>query len=63
VLESFNESTDVEGKATPSTAVSIRATSDDGETTATMHAVSVGGKWRWILQPADAAAYKKGRCP
>ena len=63
VLETYDERIDVDGKASPSTAVSIRATSEDGETTATMHAVAVGGKWRWILQPADAAAYKKGRCP
>ena len=63
VLESYDEPIDVAGKTVPSTAVSVRATSEDGETTATMHAVSVDGKWRWILQPADAAAYKKGRCP
>ena len=63
ILESYNEPIDVAGKTSPSTAVSVRATSEDGETTATMHAVSVGGTWRWILQTADAAAYKKGRCP
>jgi hypothetical protein len=63
VLETYDEPTDVAGTSTPSTAVSVRATSEDGETTATMHAVSVGGKWHWILQPADVAAYKKGRCP
>ena len=32
-------------------------------TTATMHAVSFNGKWRWILSPADYAAYKQGKCP
>lgn len=63
VLETYDEPTDVDGAAESSTAVSVRVTSDDGETTATMHAVSVGGKWRWILQPADAAAYRKGVCP
>lgn len=63
VLETYDEPTDVGGTTSPSTAVSVRVTSEDGETTATMHAVSVGGKWRWILQPADAAAYTKGRCP
>jgi hypothetical protein len=63
VLESYDEPIDVNGKTSPSTAVSVRATSEDGETTATMHAVSVGGTWRWILQPADAAAYTKGKCP
>ena len=63
VLETYDEPTDVADKTVRSTAVSIRTTSDDGETTATMHAVSVAGRWRWILQPADAAAYAKGRCP
>jgi len=37
--------------------------SDDGVTTATMHAITLDGKWRWILSPADHAAYKQGRCP
>jgi len=63
VLDSYHEPVDVDGKTSPSTAVSVRTTSEDGETTATMHAVSVGGTWRWILQPADVAAYKKGKCP
>lgn len=63
VLDSYQETIDVTGTSTPSTAVSVRVTSDDGITTATLHAVLVGGKWRWILQPADFAAYKRGGCP
>ena len=63
VLETYNESVDVAGTPEPSTAVSVQVTSDDGITTATLHAVLVAGKWRWILQPADYAAYKRGVCP
>ncbi len=63
VLETYADTIDVGGKATRSTAVSLQVTSDDGTTTATMHAVPVGGKWRWILPAADYAAYKRGVCP
>ena len=63
VLQTYPDSVDVAGKPTRSTAVSVRVTSDDGVTTATMHAVKVSGKWRWILSPRDYAAYKTGKCP
>ena len=63
VLETYNETVDVGGKNAESTAVSVQVTSDDGITTATLHAVPVAGKWRWILQPSDYAAYKRGTCP
>ncbi len=63
VLETYAETVDVAGKPTPSTAVSVQVTSDDGITTATMHAVPVDGTWRWILPAADYAAYKRGACP
>ena len=63
VLETYADPIDVGGKQTPSTAVSVQVTSDDGETTATMHAVAVGGTWRWTLPAADLAAYAKGKCP
>jgi hypothetical protein len=63
VLQTYPDTVDIAGKATPSTAVSVRVTADDGVTTATMHAVSLNSKWRWILSPADYAAYKQGRCP
>jgi hypothetical protein len=63
VLETYADPVQADGKTLPSTAVSVRVTSDDGVTTATMHAVSVNGTWRWVLQPADRNAYKKGMCP
>ncbi len=62
VLETYGETVDVAGKATPSTAVSVQTTSDDGVTTATMHAISLNGSWRWILSPAEYRAYSQGKC-
>jgi hypothetical protein len=63
VLQTYSDTVVVSGKATPATAVSVRVTADDGVTTATMHAVSVKGTWRWILSPTDSTAYKQGKCP
>ena len=63
VLQTYPDTVDIAGKPTPSTAVSVKVTADDGNTTATMHAVKVGGAWRWILSPADYASYAKGKCP
>lgn len=63
ILDSYSDAVDVENKQTQSTAVTVQVTSDDGVTTATMHAVEVGGHWHWVLQPADLAAYAAGRCP
>ncbi len=63
VLETYADTIDIAGKATPSTAVSVQVTSDDGLTTATMHAVSIAGTWRWILPASEYAAYKQGKCP
>jgi hypothetical protein len=63
VLQTYADTVNVGGKETPSTAVSVQVTSDDGVTTATMHSVSVNGKWRWILTPVDYRAYRQGRCP
>lgn len=63
VLESYDEEVAVENRQTPSTAVTVQVTSDDGVTTATMHAIKAGGRWHWVLQPADLAAYAAGRCP
>jgi hypothetical protein len=62
VLETYDDPVDVGGKSLPAKAVTVRVTSD-GVTTATMHAVSVNGSWRWVLQPVDRAAYKSGKCP
>ena len=63
VLDTYGEDVAVAGRQTPSTAVTVQVTSDDGVTTATMHAVKIGGHWHWLLQPADLAAYVAGRCP
>lgn len=63
VLQTYADTVDLAGKQTPSTAVSVKVTADDGITTATMHAVKIDGKWRWILSPADYASYAKGKCP
>jgi hypothetical protein len=63
VLDSYADPIDIAGKTTPATAVSVRTTADDGVTTATVHAVLLQGKWRWVLSPADYAAYQHGKCP
>jgi hypothetical protein len=63
VLETYSETIPVAGKNAESTAVSVQVTSDDGITTATLHALPVGGAWRWVLQPSEYAAYKRGVCP
>jgi hypothetical protein len=63
VLETYSDPVAVGVKTIPATAVSVRVTSDDGVTTATMHAVSLGGAWHWLLQPSDRSAYSAGRCP
>jgi hypothetical protein len=63
VIQTYADTVDVAGKATPSTAVSVRVTADDGVTTATMHAIKLNGKWRWILSSADYSAYRQGKCP
>src|SRR5689334_22480424 len=63
VLDAYSDQTFVAGTAHAATAVTLRVTSDDGVTTATMHAILVDGKWRWTLQPADHTAYSKGKCP
>ncbi len=63
VLETYADPVYVNGKSVPAKAVSVRVASGDGVTTATMHAVSLNGSWRWVLQPVDRAKYKKGTCP
>ena len=63
VLETFPESVDIAGAPEKAEAVTVQVTSDNGVTTATVHAVKSGGTWRWILSPADRAAYRKGKCP
>jgi hypothetical protein len=63
VLDHYAESIPVGTKSLQSEAVTARVTSDDGVTTATMHAVSASGKWHWVLQPSDRKAYQSGACP
>ena len=63
VLSQYDEPIDVEGKKTPATAVSVQVGSDDGITTATLHAVKVNGSWHWVLSRSDLAALRAGRCP
>jgi hypothetical protein len=63
VFDTYSDPVVVGGKTVPATAVSVRVTSDDGITTATMHAVSSGGHWHWVLQPSDRSAYVRGVCP
>ena len=63
ILDNYDDHVAVGAKTISATAVTVRATSDDGITTATMHAVPVGEGWRWILQPSDRQAYLKGKCP
>ncbi len=63
VLDTYSEPVDVDGASEKSDAISLQVTSDTGVTTATMHAVSVNGRWRWILSPSDRAAYIHGKCP
>ena len=63
VLETYNDPVYVAGKPIPAKAVSVQVSSDDGVTTATMHAVSVAGRWHWVLQASDRGAYRAGKCP
>lgn len=63
VLETYDDTVHVSSRTLSSKAVTVRVTSDDGVTTATMHAVPVNGKWRWILAASDRTAYEAGRCP
>lgn len=63
VLDTYDDPVAVGNKEIPAKAVSVRVTSDDGITTATMHAVLVKGTWRWLLQPSDRQRYAAGTCP
>ena len=63
LLDTYSDPVTVAGKQHPATAVSLRVTSDDGVTTATMHAVRASGAWHWVLSASDYAAYHAGKCP
>jgi hypothetical protein len=69
VVDTYEEPVRVEGDGTvDSTAVTLRFTYNNpltgkpAEEHTTVHAVAVGGKWKWILTPKDYAAFKKGQC-
>jgi len=63
VLDTYGDPVVVGEKTIPAEAVSVRAASDDGITTATMHAVLVDGTWHWLLQQSDRRSYAAGTCP
>jgi hypothetical protein len=45
-------------------AVRLRVTSFQGDSdTFVNHAVRVGERWRWVLNPNSVAAYRRNRCP
>jgi hypothetical protein len=63
VLDSYSEPVEVDGASEHSDAVTLQVTSDTGVTTATIHAVPIGGRWHWILSSSDRAAFRSGKCP
>ena len=63
LLDTYDDPVNVGARTLSAKAVTLRVTSDDGVTTATMHAVRSGGAWRWVLQAADRRAYARGVCP
>lgn len=63
ILERYDESVPVLGKELPATAVSVQVVSDDGVTTATIHAVRDRGRWHWVLSRSQLASLRSGRCP
>jgi hypothetical protein len=48
---------------TPSKAVKVRVTTDEGEYTATYHVVLVGDRWRWVLSDRAARGFARSPCP
>src|SRR5215217_2938251 len=48
---------------TPSKAVKVRVTTDEGEFTATYHVVLVDGTWRWVLSNGAARGFARTDCP
>ncbi len=63
VLDTYSEPVDLDGSSEHSEAVTLQVTSDTGVTTATIHAVPIGGTWHWILSSTDRAAFAAGKCP
>jgi hypothetical protein len=70
VVDTYEEPVLVKGSGTVnSTAVTLRFTYNNpltgkqAEEHQTLHAVQVGGEWKWILSPAGYDSYAKGNCP
>ena len=68
VEEVYDEPIDVPRipeKTSKAVTLTLRA-SAGGETerdTDTYHLIDVGGRWAWILETQDVAAYERGECP
>jgi hypothetical protein len=65
VLDVFEDEAAIPGVDEGETkAVRLRVTSFDGDSdTFVNHAVKVGDRWRWVLNPASVRAYRQNRCP
>lgn len=65
VLDVFDDDIRVAGlQERRAKAVRVRVSSFHGESFTTEdHEVEVGDRWRWILNSAAVAAYRRGRCP
>jgi len=65
ILDVYDNQVEIPGSGrVGAKAVRVRLTSSDGEaTTFVNHEVKVGPRWRWVLNPAAARAYRAGRCP
>jgi hypothetical protein len=65
VLDVFDQTVRIPGLGKQRTkAVRVRVTSSGGESdTFVDHELSVGGRWRWVLNDAAASAYRSGKCP
>ena len=48
---------------TPSKAVDVRVTTDEGDFNATYHVVRVGDRWRWVLNDRAARGFARTDCP
>lgn len=65
VLDVFEDDAVIPGIAEGDTrAVRLRVTSFEGDSdTFVNHAVKVGDRWRWVLNPKSVRAYRENRCP
>jgi hypothetical protein len=65
VLDVFDDDIRVAGlRERRAKAVRVRVTSFHGESfTVADHEIKIGDRWRWILNSAAVAAYRRGGCP